>query len=186
MSDTTQINVLDHYDTLPFDILKKLADSWLPKENEGVNPAKAKCRQELLDTLENLGTIGLVTMLDAFARACHKNAKNKGFWDEEDEIINSQSDWGMRDDTLKFILDAIDAQKIALDHEEISEALSGLRHGNGPSDHIPKFNCAEEEYADCIIRIFDHAVRRKWRVPLALVAKFKFNLSRPPKHGKAF
>ena len=80
-----------------------------------------------------------------------------------------------------------EAELIALMHSELSEALEGLRHGNPPSDHIPEFSSMEEEYADVIIRIMDHAAAKGYRVAEALIAKHEFNKSRAFKHGgKAF
>ena len=76
-----------------------------------------------------------------------------------------------------------EGEMIALMHSELSEALEGLRHGNPKSDHIPKFRAVEEEYADTIIRIMDHAHEKKFRVAEALIAKLAFNKKRPFKHG---
>lgn len=76
-----------------------------------------------------------------------------------------------------------DAIRIALMHSELSEALEGLRAGNPASDHIPEFNCAEEELADVIIRVMDIAEIRGWRVSQAVLAKIEFNRTRPYKHG---
>jgi NTP pyrophosphatase (non-canonical NTP hydrolase) len=74
-------------------------------------------------------------------------------------------------------------EKIALMHSELSEALEYLRMDNGPSDHIPGFSGAEEEFADVIIRIMNTAQRLKLRVAEALIAKQAFNAARPYKHG---
>ena len=55
---------------------------------------------------------------------------------------------------------------------ELSEALEGLRHGNPPSDHIPQFSSVEEEFADVIIRIMDHARARGFRVEMSKYVTF--------------
>lgn len=76
---------------------------------------------------------------------------------------------------------------IALMHSELSEALEYERQGNPPSDHIPEFSGAEEEFADVIIRILDLSGRRGYRIEEAVLAKMAFNESRPYRHGgKAF
>lgn len=99
------------------------------------------------------------------AEQVHVNAITKGWWDGERN----------------------EGELIALMHSELSEALEGLRHGNPASDHIPEFNAMEEELADVIIRIMDHAAGKGYRVGEALEAKIEFNRTRPHMHGgKAF
>lgn len=99
--------------------------------------------------------------LESLGMQIHEIAKSKGWWDAERN----------------------DGELICLMHSELSEALEGLRHGNPPSDHIPEFSAAEEEMADCIIRILDMAEARGWNIGEAMFAKMAFNAERPHKHG---
>lgn len=90
----------------------------------------------------------------------HKTAVEKGWWEKERN----------------------EGELIALEHSELSEGLEALRK-NKRSNKIPGFLGIEEELADCIIRIMDHAVSRNYRLSEALIAKIEFNKSRSYKHG---
>ena len=79
-----------------------------------------------------------------------------------------------------------DAEAIALMHSELSEWLEAVRHGNGPSEHIPEFTATEEEAADLLIRLLDQCAYRGMRIAEAVAAKMCFNEGRPYRHGKAF
>lgn len=105
-----------------------------------------------------------VDAIESMAQAVHQNAVNKGFWE------------GPRND----------GELIALMHSELSEALEALRHGNPPSDKIPLFSGAEEELADCLIRMFDMTAGRGYRLGEAIVAKIAYNAGRAYRHGKTF
>ena len=76
-------------------------------------------------------------------------------------------------------------EKIALMHSELSEALEADRK-DLMSDHIEGFTGVEEELADVIVRVLDFAAQHNLRLTEALIAKMRFNLSRPFKHGKSY
>jgi NTP pyrophosphatase (non-canonical NTP hydrolase) len=96
----------------------------------------------------------------------HAISKKNGFHDKDREDDIEQN-----------------AMRLALIHSEVSECLEALRHGNPLDDHIPEFTGAEAELADVIIRIMDMAETNQWLVCEAIVAKMKYNATRPFKHG---
>lgn len=79
-------------------------------------------------------------------------------------------------------------------HAEISELYDAWRAGtlHLPCDkaekmkamHLPELTCAEEEYADLIIRCLDECRRLKIDIARAIAVKHMFNITRPYKHGK--
>lgn len=69
---------------------------------------------------------------------------------------------------------------------ECAELAEWERNGRKPSDHIPEFSGAEEEWADILIRVFDHSVHmgiEPERLGEAFVAKLAFNATRGYRHG---
>ena len=72
---------------------------------------------------------------------------------------------------------------------ECAELAEWSRNGGGPSNHIPEFTGAEEEFADILVRVFDHALDPSFgitpeRLGLAFNAKLAYNRTRGYRHGK--
>jgi NTP pyrophosphatase (non-canonical NTP hydrolase) len=77
-------------------------------------------------------------------------------------------------------------EMLCLVHSEISEALEAIRRGNPADKHCPEFLNVEIELADALIRIAEMAHSQGWRIAEAIIAKHKYNTTRPKRHGKAF
>lgn len=71
-------------------------------------------------------------------------------------------------------LERNEAEMIALQHSELSEALEALRKGM-MDDKLPHRPGVEVELADCIIRILDHGYGMGYDIAGALVEKIKYN-----------
>lgn len=70
------------------------------------------------------------------------------------------------------------AEKIALTHSELSEALEGDRKDLW-DEKLPYRKAVEVELADACIRIFDIAHRNKLDLAAAIIEKNRFNRLRP-------
>lgn len=105
-------------------------------------------------------------IVNTLADGAHQTSRAKGFYDGDINI----------------------GEKIALIHEEVSEALSAIRAADpdAPDKHVPQYSNFAAELADVVIRVLDLAAYKNIPLGDVIVAKMIYNAGRPHKHGKAF
>jgi len=114
--------------------------------------------------------------LNELALDIHENAKNKGFWTNNNI-----------------------AEKLMLIVTEVAEACEAdrkNRHANYDNQHIKQDwekifevdikDTFEDELADAIIRILDLSAKLNIDIDYHVKAKMRYNTTRPYKHGKEY
>lgn len=101
--------------------------------------------------------------INEMAQKAYSNSKAHGFWES----------------------DRNKGEMLALIHSEVSECLEGVRK-NRMDDHLPDVTMEAAELADIMIRVGDYAHGFGIDLEAVIIAKMKYNESRPYKHGKTF
>jgi len=119
--------------------------------------------------------------INQLADAAHENAKLKGFHDSKERGETDEQFVTLHTNLL---------------HEEVAELFSAVRTGtfNHECDKsakmielgLPALTCAEEEYADIVIRVLDQCRRLGIDIQRAIQAKHGYNTTRERMHGKRF
>lgn len=113
--------------------------------------------------------------LKKLVREAHKNAKEKGFWEDYEEIeISELGD----EQTKKALRNNAIGNRLMLIVSELGEAEEALRHND--------WDGFCEELADVVIRIADLCGGLGIDLEKEVLEKMEKNKTRPYKHGKEF
>jgi len=122
-----------------------------------------------------------VSSFEEMAREVNEIAHTHGFWN-----ILTLLPFLPDKEAKKMLWSFIDGTKLALTHSELGECTEATRKSNPTSKKIPPFTHAEEELADCIIRIMDYAHEKGFDIGSAIIAKMNHNRKRPYLHDKEY
>ena len=125
-------------------------------------------------------------------RECHKNSREKGFWDFDDPLLSRH----VRDSYTKEVRSLIVSRKLMLIVSELGEALEADRIGkynlDYPEDALLRDTIAarkdtfEDEMADTCIRIFDLCGWMGIDLEAQIKWKMEYNKGREKLHGKQY
>jgi NTP pyrophosphatase (non-canonical NTP hydrolase) len=111
-------------------------------------------------------------------QACHQASVDAGWWDSP-KVPDSTSHLYREEARLGTRFGkALVAEKLALIHSEVSEAMEGHRKGL-QDDKLPHRKMIEVELADAVIRICDLAGALDLDLGGAIAEKMAFNAVRP-------
>lgn len=118
--------------------------------------------------------------IEKLVEITHKNAREKGFWEDWDSIC--WEDGLVRNDSSNLdigeLFNLATSSRLMLIVSEVSEALEALRNNNNQN--------FKEELADIIIRTCDLAGGLSIDLQEEIIKKIKINKDRKYKHGKKF
>ena len=129
---------------------------------------------------------------DILTLVCHKSAHRAGWW-HWTGAVSGKCDLRNECRNGTRFGKALVAEKLALIHSEIAEAMEGHRKGL-KDDKLPDRPMIEVELADAVIRICDLAGALGLDLGGAIASKLAYNLTRPDHkpearaaaHGKAY
>lgn len=121
--------------------------------------------------------------LNSLAALLHKTNIDKGFYEEyiniRQTLVDNNRELAAGFDRIFF------AQRVALIHSEVSEALEGNRKAV-MDDHLPHRKMEDVEIVDAIYRLLDVAAFRRIDLNTIIAEKYAYNNKREYLHGKKY
>ena len=112
--------------------------------------------------------------IETLQRKIHQGNVDAGWWTDLDTLQSLAEECRIRTRFGKALV----AEKLALIHSEISEAMEGARK-NLMDDKLPHRKMIEVELADALIRILDLAGALQLDLAGAMQEKLMYNKTRP-------
>lgn len=112
---------------------------------------------------------------------CYSIAREKGWYDLPEELVRVCTSESVP--LGKFAQKATNCMALMLMVSEVAEAMESDREDDPADEHLSDFTGMEVELADVVIRAFNLAESRGFRLGEALVAKIEMNRTRERKHG---
>jgi NTP pyrophosphatase (non-canonical NTP hydrolase) len=139
-------------------------------------------------------TAMFLELLEKVRDRCHRNSKDKGFWDEQEvPFLNAAPrEVGGLERVLVKEKPWSFGEKIALIHSELSEMFEAWRKNKTTCDKnisiidsvgVRQITAIEEEVADTFIRLLDLCGKLDIDVGRVVLAKMAFNEGREHMHG---
>ena len=139
----------------------------------------------LIERLDKWDEENFIKRFNSIQHRVHISALSKGWWKDYNLIWDTLNKALPDNKELRQALRlAWLMSKLNLVSSEIGESTEGLRTGELPDDKIPQYSSTVAELADVIIRIMDLAGHESWPLAEAIIAKIKYNATRPYKHNK--
>jgi len=133
--------------------------------------------------MEQAEKADFIYIMELVAGLIHENAKEKGFWEARDLVYYLFGEQHINHNERDRLLTESKLSSLCKVHEEISEAVDGIKKEE-MSVKLPGFTSEEEELADAVIRILDYGRAHDLELSQAIVKKMEFNKSREYMHGK--
>lgn len=126
-------------------------------------------------------SVAAALFFDDLVRRCHTAAKENGWWEHRDKIIELAK--AHSPELARAAQALITIANAGLICSEAGELMDYARKDSPPDDHLPEFPGDAVEAADVIIRALDMSGKKGWPMGQIILAKLECNERRGKRHG---